>query len=224
MNEFRMATDTNGIVDQYLLAKGIIIEKGYAEEIDWQTCVSFTKLTEADFLREASWVILSAGMSETVIRKHFPAISSAFENWEGAAVIVKHRRMCESAALAVFSHVGKITAILRLAIRVFEHGFEYIKERIRLNGVNYLQTFDYIGPVTSFHLAKNIGLDVVKPDRHLVRLASALGFLSPAELCHTISAVTGERVSVVDLVLWRFATIRADYTQWFHSTALDAET
>ena len=41
---------------------------------------------------------------------------------------------------------------------------------MRTEGVNYLTTFDQIGPVTAFHLAKNLGLDVVKPDRPLVRM------------------------------------------------------
>jgi hypothetical protein len=74
-------------------------------------------------------------------------------------------------------------------------------------GIDYLQTFDFIGPVTAFHLAKNIGLDVVKPDRHLLRLAAAAGCNHPSELCGAIAEVTGDKVSVINLILWRYATL-----------------
>jgi len=72
-------------------------------------------------------------------------------------------------------------------------------------------SFDYIGPVTCFHLAKNLGVDVVKHDRHLVRYASYMGFRDATELCEMISRITGDRVAVVDLVLWRFATLMPAY-------------
>jgi hypothetical protein len=47
--------------------------------------------------------------------------------------------------------------------------------------------FPMIGPVTSFNLAKNIGLDVAKADRHLSRLAANVGFSDVPSLCRCIS-------------------------------------
>ena len=206
------------LVDRYLAAKDAVIERGFAAEVDWQAAVSFDSIMESDFLREASWVILSAGMSETVVRRCFPAVSAAFHNWMGAAMIVRHQTKCRQAALSAFAHVGKISAIIALATNVSSNGFDETKRGIRLRGVDYLQQFDYIGPTTCYHLAKNIGLDVVKPDRHLVRLASAADCESPLDLCRMISEVTGDRLSVVDIVLWRFATFQRDYVHWFTNT------
>ncbi len=215
MSICRTQTKMTWLVDRYLTAKDAIIERGFAAEVDWQATVSFESITESDFLREASWVILSAGMSEAVVRRRFPAVSAAFHNWRGAATITRCKTKCRNAALTAFAHTGKISAIIALAGKVSSDGFDRIKRNISLYGVDYLQEFEYIGPITCYHLAKNIGLDVVKPDRHLVRLAFATEFESPLDLCRMISEATGDRLSVVDLVLWRFATIQPDYVEWF---------
>ncbi len=68
-----------------------------------------------------------------------------------------------------------------------------------------------MGEATSFHLAKNIGLNVAKPDRHLVRMSSALGFESVNILCSEISNLIEENISLIDLVLWRYATLDKNY-------------
>jgi hypothetical protein len=78
-----------------------------------------------------------------------------------------------------------------------------------------LETLPYVGPVTAFHLAKNLGLNVAKPDRHLSRLATATGFSDAHALCAELGAVLGEPVPVIDIVLWRFATLSRDYLSRF---------
>ena len=72
-----------------------------------------------------------------------------------------------------------------------------------------------MGPVTACHLAKNLGLDVVKPDRHLLRIAAVTGYQSPYEMCCDIAKVTSDKLSVIDLVIWRFATIQRQYLDHF---------
>jgi len=52
-------------------------------------------------------------------------------------------------------------------------------------GVWFLQQLPFIGPVTAFHLAKNLGIEAVKPDRHLCRLSKLLGrtgYVAPSRL------------------------------------------
>lgn len=53
-------------------------------------------------------------------------------------------------------------------------------------GVENIQHFSFFGLATSFHLAKNIDMNVVKPDRHLIRLAETLNFSNPDKLCKVI--------------------------------------
>ena len=66
----------------------------------------------------------------------------------------------------------------------------------------YCAGLPWIGPVTKFHLAKNLGLDFAKPDVHLARLAAAER-TTVDELCERLAAQTGYRVTTIDSVLWR---------------------
>ncbi len=207
------------LAERYLCAKEAVIRQGYAHEIDWQDSLRFDDVTETDFLREGAWVILSSGMRETVIVGKFPGISTAFFQWDSAKRIAKHTKSCRRKAMDVFGHAGKIDAIIELAARVAGEGFGQVASSIRHEGPAFLQTFSYLGPATSLHLAKNLGLNVVKPDRHLKRVASAVGFDSPEELCATISQITGEAESLIDLVIWRFATLVSDYISHFCGNA-----
>lgn len=199
------------LADRYLLMKERIIQAGFAWEIDWQGTRSLSRLSEDEFLAESAWVILCSGMREAVVRQRYGAISEAFLEWVSADAIAEQRMMCEEQALQSFGHQPKVRAIGSLCEKVSTWGFDQILQRVELDGIVFLQSFDFIGPVTSLHLAKNIGLDVVKPDRHLMRMATAIGCSSPDQLCHSIADFTGDSVSVIDLVLWRYATLDPHY-------------
>ena len=54
-------------------------------------------------------------------------------------------------------------------------------------------------------------LNVAKPDRHLKRIAQIFGYTDVQELCKEVSQSTGDKMSVVDLVFWRFAVITPEY-------------
>jgi hypothetical protein len=56
---------------------------------------------------------------------------------------------------------------------------------------------------------------VVKPDRHLSRICSLWGYATPLQMCETIAAVVGDKVSVIDTVMWRYATLFS-YDKFFH--------
>ena len=203
------------LAEAYLSAKESVIACGFAHEVDWQDGVRFSDLTETGFLREAAWVVLSSGMAESVIRAKFGSISDVFLQWQSASAIVAQASKCRAAALRVFGHMAKIDAIITIAKRVFGTGFQAFAATVVKEGVEFLRTLPYMGPATSYHLAKNIGLDVVKPDRHLTRVAVAAGYESPRLLCEQISQIIGDRVAVVDLVIWRFATLNPRYAEYF---------
>lgn len=199
------------LISAYLTMKECVVRSGYSQEIDWQDARSLSNLSEIEFLSEGAWVILSSGMRERVVARRYPLVSEAFREWASAELIMANRRDCERRALRVFNNRAKIKAIGSMCEQVYSGGFHRILERIWDEGIAYLETFDHIGPVTSFHLAKNIGLDVMKPDRHLIRMAEAASCSCPEELCQVIARATGERVSVVDLVLWRYALLDPEY-------------
>jgi hypothetical protein len=195
----------------YFHAKSAVIAAGFADEIDYHDRLSFNELQERDFLREAAWVILSCGMRESVVSQKFGQMSAAFLDWVSGEAIVAQRDFCRSTALAVFTHPRKIEAILQIASAVASEGFAGIRHQVQESGATYLQRFSFIGPATSLHLGKNLGLNVVKPDRHLVRISSALGYRSPHDMCQQLSTVLGEKACIIDVVFWRFATLNSHY-------------
>lgn len=205
------------LFNRYVSARELVIDSGYGFEIDWQASRNILLVQEPEFLRETAWVILNSGMRESVIRRRFTRIDDAFMGFSSAICIKKHRVQCFWKAMKVFGHEKKIKAIISASCRVAMEGFSSVKAWVIRDGTEYLRTFDYLGPATSKHLAKNLGLEVAKPDRHLLRIADATGYSSVAKLCADLSMLTGDSQRVVDLVLWRYATLRSDYVSWFKS-------
>lgn len=201
-------------VEAYLDAKRALLDLGYESEIDWQASLRPTHVNESTFLSETAWVILNAGFREQTVRRLFPSISDAFLQWEGSMAIYQRAGECVSNALSVFNNRPKIQAIAGVAELVARRGgFSTIWKRISADPLSELLCLPFIGPTTSFHLAKNLGFDVAKPDRHLQRISQILCFSSPTDLCQTIAGVVGDRASVVDLVFWRHATLFQDYQE-----------
>jgi hypothetical protein len=73
-----------------------------------------------------------------------------------------------------FNNIRRIEAIILIARNISSKGFDSFKKALYLDPLGVLQSLPYIGPVTCYHLAKNIGLQVAKPDHHLTRLAICL--------------------------------------------------
>lgn len=137
-----------------------------------------------EFADHAIYVICNSGMSNVV------------------AVGIHERCMAALAAgksaTSVFGHPGK-----SVAIDAIWADRERLFDAYRSNGepLAFLQTLPWIGPVTSFHLFKNLGGDVAKPDVHLERLAVRDGTTTD-KLCRRLARQTGYRVATVDSILW----------------------
>jgi hypothetical protein len=200
----------------YLLAKKEILGSKYALEVI-EPFNPVEAVSESRFLRELAWVILCGGMAESVVRKVFPAITESFLNWRSAEEIAEHSSECTRTATLHFRHERKIEAIAYSARIIHLRSFSVVHDDILRDPLSSLLEFPFIGPITVFHLAKNIGVRVAKPDRHLTRLASASGFDDVQAFCGRISIFLGEDIRKVDSVLWRFATIHNDYIERFIS-------
>jgi hypothetical protein len=195
----------------YLKVKKFLYENGYFDEIEWQYKVDISKVNENSFLEEYAWVVLNTGMNERIIRKIFPYICSSFFNWSSVGKIVKYQNECKMNALIYFNNVKKIDAIINTACLLYKENFNDFWKDFVGNDINNLEKLPYIGPVTSYHLAKNIGFPVSKPDRHLVRLADQLNYKSVEDMCKNIYSLTDEPVNVIDIALWRYSTLRSDF-------------
>jgi len=169
--------------------KAELIYRGYGEEIEWQENLRHCN-NSFDFRDETIWVILNSGMKEQIARMINNRIKEAIAKDIDISL--------------VFGHKGKVAAIKlvrRDCGKLFE---EYCKAE---NKIEFLQTIPFIGKITCWHLAKNLGEDCVKPDRHLVRIAGIYD-LTPANLCEKLSNESGLKKCTVDIILWRSANLK----------------
>lgn len=215
-------TNQAGLIHAYLKARRELEELGYGPEIEWQESRTLDELCPSQFLAEFAWVVLCAGMRESIIRQRFPAFSLAFFQWKSADEIVVKSAQCRSTALHVFNHPAKVDAILTTVKWLSENGVGRVKAGLSGIGAGFLRQFPFMGPVTSLHLAKNLGLSVAKPDRHLKRIAQVVKQESATSLCETIATLTAHPIAVVDLVLWRYATINHGYVDDFREAMLSS--
>ena len=190
----------------YRDAKRIVEHSGFSHEIAWVEQLRGWCYAETDLLRESAWVILCSGFREAVVRSKFLYISLCFSDWESARAIVDSADLCKRAAGYAFQNNAKLSAIVEVAKSVATHGFVRLKQEIDREPIAQLQRFPYIGSVTAQHLAKNLGYPFAKNDRHLARLARRFGFPDAQNLCETVAVMSGDAISVVDTVLWRFCT------------------
>jgi hypothetical protein len=195
---------TEAAVAFYAVAKRHLSETPFKAEIRWQAECNLDEFSERDLLRETAWVILCSGFRESVIRNYFSFISLCFCDWESAAVICRNADLCRATALSVFKNTRKMEAIIDAAAYVNATGFETYRRAILQDPIVALRRLPYIGAITGYHLAKNLGADVAKPDRHLVRLAESQGFCDVHSFCSAIAGATGDPLRVVDVILWRF--------------------
>lgn len=195
-----------GLASAYLTIKERLVQTQFVEEIDWQDSVRLEDVTESGFLCDAAFVILNSGMRAAVVRDKWPNFRAAFCGFPSAEFLIRNEDNLTEKALMVFGHRGKVRAIFGIAQHIGEMGgWEAFWKRASHPDLweGELESLPFIGPITKYHLAKNLGFDCCKPDRHLERLATAVFVDSPYSMCRAIQDVTGDKLSVIDIVLWR---------------------
>lgn len=178
--------------DCYLDLKRDVINAGFESEIDWADGLQLCNSADW-FACETCWVIINGGMKEQVARVIWNRVRPRLMAGEGVG--------------DSFKHDGKAKAIDFVwsnRPRLYQEWLGHREE----GRLQFLATLPWIGPITKYHLARNLGLDVCKPDRHLVRLAAPE---TPDEMCLRLSEETGDRIGVVDCVIWRAANLGIAY-------------
>ena len=194
----------NDLLEFYRSAKSWIERSTFADELRWQANLNQPNFSESDFLREYAWVVLNSGFRESIVRKYFDFISLCYCEWQSAQEIHELADICNSAAASAIGNTRKLRAITDTAGLIHRIGFEQLKCSLIEDFLGVARTLPFIGAVTARHLAKNLGVEAAKPDRHLARLAGRFGYCSVDEMCNAISDVTGDSISVADIVLWRY--------------------
>jgi hypothetical protein len=131
------------------------------------------------------FVICNSGMKHTVARGVYNRVISALQGGESART--------------AFNHIGKAAAIDKIWADRLALWRGYLDATDKLA---FCAELPWIGEITKYHLAKNFGAQVAKPDVHLQRLADREGVTAQA-LCERLATETGWKVSTVDTLLWR---------------------
>lgn len=198
-------------VEHFEAARDHVVRAGYAAEIEWTRNVRFADCTETQFLAETAFVILNSGMRAKVIDGIWPHLKACFWRFSSHTEILFTRDACLEQARKFFKHEGKLQGILRACELVEARGgWPGYKEHLLADPLPRLREIPFVGPITVYHLARNLGFDYAKPDRHLQRLAESFGEKDVQRFCATIGDATGERVGVVDAILWRDCVLRAE--------------
>jgi hypothetical protein len=157
---------------------------GYSAAIEWSENIR-PPTTAAQLAAEAIYVICNSGMSNRVAVPIFERCMTALRGGESVTTVFGHR---EKAAA--------IDDIWRRRVKLLR------KLRRANDLVEFSASLPWVGKVTCYHLAKNLGADVAKPDVHLNRLAAREG-VTAQELCERLARETGYRTATIDLILWR---------------------
>lgn len=186
-------------------------EQFYGEEMRRISSTKFDEVTPDFFFNEYVWVVHATGFSAKAVGKFMPRLVEAYGPW--------HRLGAEKDFTSVFGRVRQVVNNGGKAMAVHNTARLMRKELVdggvpwedfragRLSAPKALAKLPYIGPVTCYHLGRNIGLlDCVKPDLHLVRMAEHWGFADCVEMCKEMRGDDNVPLGIVDLALWYAAS------------------
>ena len=180
------------IRDCYDFIKTYLKKTKYKHEIEW--CENIPSLEEIDkesFFREYAWVVINSGMKNKIAEKIYANF------WNSGNL-----------NFGAIKHALKNKALKQVYNRL-DYYFHHLKQSE--NKLFYLKSLSFIGDITKYHLARNLGLDYAKPDRHLVRIAKFFDYNNVQTFCKDVSELSHDKIGVVDLVFWRFATLFKNY-------------
>lgn len=179
----------------------------YAEEMAFIASMTLDRVTPELFFREYIWVVHATGFSAKAVGKFMPRLVEAYGPLDALAdedfvqAMARVKDVCNNVPKARAVH--STARLLRDGIR--RAGWDEFKDE-SLSSPEKLQKLPFIGPITRFHLARNIGiLECVKPDLHLVRMAEHWGFKDCVEMCEAVRP-EGMPLGIVDLALWYMAS------------------
>lgn len=201
------------LVERYLDAFEFVVASRFGYEIVGLEMFRIDDVDEGIFLREFAFVVLVSGFRYSTVQGLFPRINDAFLGFQDAKRIVSVMDHAYADALDVFNHHRKLSTICQAIREIADQGFGAYWSDLMADW-DSIERYDLIGEVTGLHLARILGMDVAKPDRHLMRLAAALD-TSVVDLTAGIGRATGDRVAVVDGVIWRFATMCPESIRFF---------
>lgn len=179
-------------------ARNLVISAEYGYEIEWCQNRHFELITDREFLQEYIFAVFSSsGLNNRVVRGMMDRFEDAMAKGENAFDTIKNRRM----KAAIMDMVPKYRSVFA-ALQVHPTDDDKIE---------FLGTLKQIGKKEKYHLARNLGINCVKPDLHMDRLAEEWGYKTPLDLANEIQKHENERLGVIDVILWRYCHLTGEY-------------
>lgn len=163
--------------------------------------------TDQDLLEEYAWVVACCGMTAKAIWPRWERLGAALGNWAPDRAAAAPR----GEVLAALANPRKIDAIQALAADLVRAPgqMQRLAPRPLKEVFAWMTTLPFVGATNRYHLVRNLGWDAVVRSGPVPRLAGMLDTTSEL-LCGGISDRTGERLRVVDLVLWHWGNAVGD--------------
>lgn len=187
-------------VDLWLQVRGWLLQNDpdASEMLRWSNEAIRRPETAEAVAGEIIWIILCAGKSAQAARTIEARVWKAIR--AGTPVF------------DAFGHRGKAPAMENVW-RDRDQRFSEVKEVLDdlPSLLAWCRSLPWVGQITSFQLMKNFGVDCVKPDIWLSRLAgipdrpagrSEVRFDACMDLCRPLAASSGDRIAAVDSLLW----------------------
>jgi hypothetical protein len=155
-----------------------------------------------EFFREYTWVVFASGFRADIVRSKWRAIRNMLGEFDPAFVRKRgYEKLLEDSPI---KNRNKVRALLKGSLIITEAWVEELRgiedpEELRAR----LRALPYIGEVTVWHLMRNLGVDVFKPDRHINNLSELLGTDPEGLFEQIVEAGRADYTGVADYILWR---------------------
>jgi DNA-3-methyladenine glycosylase I len=210
----------------------LAIDNGFHEWINQERRMSFqeTKKKGDSFLFEnLAKTIFVGGFRSKIVDEKWPYIKNAFDDFDFNAIANYSDGRIEQIvnATGVIKNKRKILAIVVNAKEVAKMQTEYGSLADYIGSFpnslslaeNLIERFAFLGNETVWDYLKSIGFEAIKPDIHVRRILFRLGLISDwksssetsrqvFEVANKISKETGERLNVIDAIIWFYGADR----------------
>ena len=151
----------------------------------------------------------SSGLNNKVVQKQYDRFVFEYNGGENAFESIPNKRI-RDAVIFVWSKREEILTALKI-------------KNTDKNRIEHIKTLPQMGPKTAYHFARNIGIDCVKPDIWMMRLAAKYecwdlieGYIDPARMCEDIRKqlptkdTPRYRIGTIDVILWRYCVLTGE--------------
>jgi hypothetical protein len=168
----------------------------------WVLKISPDTITPSCFFKEYVWVVYASNFKVNILEKYRINLYQAYGDYRTLDITRK------DAVLSVINNLSKWNAVLDTAKKLKYIGWkgEFGFKEIYLSSIDSMTVFKFIKDITKFHLARNLGFDVAKPDRWMQRIRDQFECLSVKEMCQYLSSKYNMPVKQIDLILWKYAS------------------